>query len=530
MFALFELLIQQAPRRSALVLGLSLLGSLAEAATLFLIIRATHLMPLGVHAPVWLLAVLFCLSVFLLARMVALARAVSLAGAVSLAETLRVIQALCRAELRALEALGPERLPARLGNDSRSLGNALWLGVLALQTLALTTVALLYLLIRSPLTMLVVLGFLGLGWLATRPLARHFQEALATDQQLRQAFAVGLAQGLAAFPDLRVQRPRGRAFFREYLLPMAGRGHRARLTLGRLWLELNAVQVWFAGTALLTVAFLLPRFGISAGALSTVAVLIYLFGRLRALVNLLPAVLEGAGALARLRELAALADTAPDPPDDPPVDFRELHWRGLRFRYADTGFAIGPLDIRLRAGRSLFVQGGNGSGKSTLMKVLTGLYPADHGELRVDGQPRHGRRLRGWFATVWTDYHLFEHLFDEVRADPATLEDWLAALGLAGRVRWREDRLEHGRLSTGQRKRVALVAALLLDRPIYVFDEWTADQDPEFRGYFYETLLPALKSRGKAVVVVTHDDRYFHHADAWLQLERGQVVASGGGA
>jgi len=69
------------------------------------------------------------------------------------------------------------------------------------------------------------------------------------------------------------------------------------------------------------------------------------------------------------------------------------------------------------------------------------------------------------------------------------------------------------RLSTGQRKRLALIIALMEDKPIYVFDEWAADQDPHFRKYFYESLLPSLKDQGKLIIAVSHDDRYFHIAD-----------------
>ncbi len=75
-----------------------------------------------------------------------------------------------------------------------------------------------------------------------------------------------------------------------------------------------------------------------------------------------------------------------------------------------------------------------------------------------------------------------------------------------------------------QRKRLALVTACLEGRPIYLFDEWAADQDPLFRKVFYWHLLPELKRRGKTVVAVTHDDRYFAAADQVIKLEEGKVV------
>ena len=61
------------------------------------------------------------------------------------------------------------------------------------------------------------------------------------------------------------------------------------------------------------------------------------------------------------------------------------------------------------------------------------------------------------------------------------------------------------------------------DRPIYVFDEWSADQDPVYREVFYREILPDLRDRGKCVVAITHDDRYFHIADRVIELDYGQV-------
>ena len=78
-------------------------------------------------------------------------------------------------------------------------------------------------------------------------------------------------------------------------------------------------------------------------------------------------------------------------------------------------------------------------------------------------------------------------------------------------------------LVTGQRKRLALIVALLEDKPIYVFDEWAADQDAEFRQRFYEQIIPDLVARGKTVIAVTHDDRWFHKCDQLLKLDYGKL-------
>ena len=78
-------------------------------------------------------------------------------------------------------------------------------------------------------------------------------------------------------------------------------------------------------------------------------------------------------------------------------------------------------------------------------------------------------------------------------------------------------------MSTGQRKRLALVVSLLDEKPVLVFDELVADQDPEFRRFLYEELLPGLKAAGRTVIAATHDDRYFGVADKVVRLEYGKV-------
>lgn len=194
----------------------------------------------------------------------------------------------------------------------------------------------------------------------------------------------------------------------------------------------------------------------------------------------------------------------------------------------ESGFRLGPLDLVFEPGEITFVIGGNGSGKSTLAKLITGLYVPRGGTVTVNGEPVDHDNIE-WFrqhaAAVFTDFHLFENYLGLDRPDiDGDVRRYLTELQLADKVEVRDGRLSTLALSQGQRKRLALLTALLEDRPIYVFDEWAADQEPRFREVFYREILDGLRRRGKTVVVITHDDRYFDCADRIVKLDVGRVV------
>ncbi|MEU8895593.1 ATP-binding cassette domain-containing protein [Nocardia sp. NPDC048505] len=195
---------------------------------------------------------------------------------------------------------------------------------------------------------------------------------------------------------------------------------------------------------------------------------------------------------------------------------------------ADEGFHLGPLDLVFEPGQISFVVGGNGSGKSTLAKIVTGLYVPRTGRLTLNGEQIDHENIE-WFrqnsSAVFTDFHLFEDYLGFDRPDlDGEVRRYLTELQIAHKVTVENGRLSTLDLSQGQRKRLALLTALLEDRAIYVFDEWAADQDPKFRDVFYREILTELKQRGKTVIVITHDDRYFDCADQLVKLDFGRVA------
>ncbi len=190
-------------------------------------------------------------------------------------------------------------------------------------------------------------------------------------------------------------------------------------------------------------------------------------------------------------------------------------------------FSLGPISYEFEIGKVYFIRGNNGSGKTTLMRVLLGLYQSKSGRLLVNGQPiaePSNAAYRDLFAVVFSDFYLFKKLYGVPVTDEAELNDLLTLFQMENKVAIDDGIFSDLNFSTGQRKRLALLVALLEKKQIIVLDEWAADQDPEFRQEFYERIIPKLRELGKTVIAITHDDQYYELADHVIYMENGQSL------
>src|SRR5438876_5652583 len=265
---------------------------------------------------------------------------------------------------------------------------------------------------------------------------------------------------------------------------------------------------------------------------------LYMVGPVWAIIKSWPILARSRIELEKVRELgvslaAANGESQTPVRLEPPCEWQRLDFDGVTFSYpADVdgqAFVLGPLDVTLRRGEIVFLVGGNGSGKSTFVKVLTGLYSPQVGAIRLDGLPITDKN-REWycqhFSAVFSDFYLFDSLLGLGGADlDARAHRYLVDLELDAKIKIRDGGFSTTALSQGQRKRLALLTAFLEDRPVYVFDEWAADQDAHYREIFYTRLLCDLKARGKTILVISHDDRYYHLADRLVKLEYGKPAA-----
>lgn len=278
---------------------------------------------------------------------------------------------------------------------------------------------------------------------------------------------------------------------------------------------------------------------------ASVLAVLYIMGPLSLLVGAMPLLAAGRVACARLSEFGfSINDPHPDPVETPATKVHLLEhkksWDSIELKdvqmhyqdlHADAGFSLGPIDLSVQSGELVYIVGGNGCGKSTLAKVICGLYIPQSGEVLLDGSPitdESRSDYRDLFSAVFSDFHLFNRLIgpDEEDGSPALARKYLETLGLTDKIKIEGLGYSTTKaLSYGQQKRLALVCAYMEDRPVYVLDEWAADQDPPFKKFFYEELLPDLKRRGKTVLIITHDDQYFQLADRIIKLVDGQIVS-----
>jgi putative pyoverdin transport system ATP-binding/permease protein len=373
--------------------------------------------------------------------------------------------------------------------------------------------------------------------LAVRRAAPYFKRARASENDLQKHYH-GLLHGAK---ELKLHQRRRGDFLARVLSGAAARFRKEVISGMRIY---SVAASW--GQLLVFVIIGVSVFGLRStlaagdGVLSGfIMALLYLMSPLQAVMNAAPGLARAKTAIRNIEDLGLRLDQAAVPEENdtahPPSGVTPAHVEltGVTYTYvaedSADAFTLGPIDLAIRPGELLFVTGGNGSGKTTLAKLLVGLYIADRGEVRCNGELITDQNREGYrqlFSAVFSDFFLFESLLGF--AGGAQMDNnarkHLSRLRLEHKVRVQDGVFSTVDLSQGQRKRLALLICCLENRPILFFDEWAADQDPAFKDIFYFSILPELKAQGKAVIVISHDERYYAVADRLVHLDAGRVT------
>jgi len=452
----------------------------------------------------------------------------------------RLMDMIRHSELLELERIGRSRIVAAVTSDTAVLTQASNMLCFTVQGAVLVFFVGLYVAYLSltafALTFVIVTGAGFIFHHKNKRLAAQKGESAAWERRLFDR----LVDFLDGFKEVRLNAARSEDLFDDALEVSKTAANIKIRTQAETFKMIVTSQISMY-ILLGAVVFVAPNLSDTLGASSiakTTTALLFIVGACFGLVQSIPILLNANAAADRIERLEAalhatviqtgrVAITAPK-------RFERIEMHNITFRYvdkfSDTVFKIGPIDFSMRAGELIFITGGNGSGKSTFLRVLSGLYPPDSGEVLLDGRPITNAtrdEYRGLMSAIFFDYHLFQRLYGLPDATPGDIERLLAQFRLTDKTSLTNGEFRTLDLSGGQRRRLALIVSMLEKRPIMILDEWTAEQDPEFRRKFYDELLPDMMRAGATIVVITHDDRYLdelHLSARRIRMDEGRIV------
>jgi putative ATP-binding cassette transporter len=451
----------------------------------------------------------------------------------------RLIDYVRRSELLPLEKIGRAQIVAAVTMETTTLTLASNALAFATQGALLILLVTLYVAYLSLLAFVMVVIIVGIGaalfHAKTRQLAIEMREAATWENRLFDR----LSDVLDGFKEVRLNRARSDELFEHTVEVSRAAANLKIRTQSETYRRMIFLQSSLF-TLLGAVAFVVPTVSVTgAGTITkTITALIFIIGAVSGLVQSIPVIAAADAAADKIdqleKQLKDAMSVAELPAfEEPQKTFKKIEMRDVEFSYLDKWsnavFKVGPLNFTLNSGDLVIVTGGNGSGKSTFMKLLASFYKPDAGEMLFDGIPvteSTYETYRSLITAVFPDFHLFERLYGIHDPDATEVDALLREFQLFDKTRLTNGEFRTIDLSSGQRKRLALIVSLLEKRPILLLDEWAADQDPEFRRKFYFELLPALHNAGVTIVAISHDDRYIEQMDVSirkLHMEEGHL-------
>jgi putative ATP-binding cassette transporter len=453
---------------------------------------------------------------------------------------LRLMDQVRRAELLEIEGIGRARIVAAITSDTAVLTQASNLLAVTMQGAVLIFFIAIYVAFLSLgailITIVVVVTAGMIFHLKNKRLAAEKQQAAAWERRLFDR----LIDFLDGFKEIRLNSARSADLFDD-AVDVSRKAANIKIKSQAETFKLIVMTQVSMYVLLGAVVFVAPQFSSTLGGASlakTTTALMFVVGACFGLVQTIPILLTANAAADRIEQLEATLRSFVGERSEReikiPKRFDRIEMQNIVFRYvdkfSDTTFQIGPLDFTLQSGELVFITGGNGSGKSTFLKVLAGLYPPDSGEIMLDGRRINDESrdaYRALISGIFFDYHLFQRLYGIPEPEWGELDRLLEKFRLEDKTGLTDGEFRTLDLSGGQRRRLALIVSMLEKRPIMLLDEWTAEQDPEFRAKFYHEILPELLQAGETIVLITHDDRYLDELDLparRLHMDEGRFV------
>ena len=517
-------------RKAPLIILLSILSGLSN---MVVIIIVTSSIGSEIEVPYLIYYYALAIGLYLLGRLYVQASLIKFTRGLVYELRTKLTKKIFATSFQNFEKIDRGRVYTALNDDVNTLSQSTNLIVTLITSIITAVGAFLYLASiafwATSLTIFLIISLAAIYYVVSERTHIYFEQA-RDERNIFMRLINGLIDG---YKELSLQRGKKNEFQGD--VSHSAQNLRDRMIVA----DIHFLNAFLIGESLLVVLLGFIAFGIPEiftniplfVVMSFVVVLLYLIGPINAILGAIPAIMQIKIAWNRLN---GFIDEIPEVVNSDSAlslisdNIESLKTEAVTFSYDGQGtennFHIGPITFEACSGEIIFIVGGNGSGKTTFSKLLTGLYQPDTGNMFINDREVTNAELGEYFSTAFAPPYLFEKLYNiDLIAKQDDIQEYLELLKLSDKVEIANGRYSTLDLSNGQRKRLALLQCYLEDRPIYLFDEWAADQDPEFRKFFYHTLLPRMKQDGKIIIAITHDDHYFHIADKILKMDLGKL-------
>ncbi|OXB17137.1 cyclic peptide export ABC transporter [Flavobacterium tructae] len=443
-----------------------------------------------------------------------------------------VIKLILKAPYRKLQEY-KEEVYTTLATDVNHISNASLMIITFFSSIILILACLVYMAFLSLKLFAVSLAVIALGVCIYTLRAKTSNRQIKEVRELEKVFIGIFNSILNGAKEININSDKGTQIYDQKVMKIATTGEDKYVTALLKYLNSEIIsQLLFYSLITFILVFAGPVFQTPiAIKISFIFVLLYLMGPIVSVMSIIPVMNRALVSLKKMeklkKELTELEKLKEVDDKEEYKDFSNLKIRNYAFSFGENQFSVGPINFDIKRNEIVFVYGGNGEGKTTFINTVLNLYDLDNGEAYIDGELvplKELEKIKNLFAPVFSDFYLFDEFYGITNVDYDKINKYLKLFELEGKVHIKDGYFSTTHLSTGQRKRIALINTLLEDRPIIVLDEWAADQDPHFRHKFYTEIIATLvRDEDKTIIAITHDDKYYNTADTLLKMEYGKL-------
>lgn len=484
---------------------------------------------------------ILCIAIFIVTKRYVLTKGVFFVEELVRKMRVRIVNKIRHSELLMMEEMGTSDIYARISKDAVQVSHSAEIISNGFQSLIMVTFSVIYVAFLSIPSFLVMILYFVLGIYAYLRLSQVANKLLQKATEKEKSFFETLDSILYGFKEIKISKKKNDSVYAKFT-QVTHETKDLYISANNKFITSYIFSQSFFYILLTVIIFVLPMYYevVNTSVVKISSAILFIVGPMETLVNSIPFIMQAnvsAGNIVHLEEKleSNLAAEELEHLNDPdyhiePLPFeKEVVLKNVAFQYPGEGFSVGPISLSIPKGEVTFLSGGNGVGKSTFLKLIAGLYYPKTGSITVDGtvlKDSNYANHRELFSVIFTDFYLFERLYGLEHIDQEKVNDLLKTMRIDNKTQVVDHEITERNLSTGQKKRLALVISLLEEKSIYIFDEVAADQDPIFKKYFYKELLTEMKKQGKTVMVVTHDDFYFDVCDNHYKLEDGELVTA----